>query len=110
MVRRAGQARWIDFCYRYHLFLPEDTVEICTDHHAEIHRIYDDIIQVDIRRVGRPLSKYSWSQAETLMKKLRAACQRWLKIQTPGIDPNEYAAYREKLRKQRMRSMLELED
>lgn len=88
-VRRAGEEKFLKFCYNYHAFLRKDWDRICDRHHAEIHLIYDMIIQQDVARVGRPLAHYSWAQAEKLMAKLEATCVEWLKKDTPGLDPEK---------------------
>jgi hypothetical protein len=88
--RRKGEDRWERFVARYKAFLPEDWVRVCIRHHAEIHVIYDGIIEADKTKVGRPLSDYTWTQAEALMDKLEAACLRWLKMQSPGVDAADF--------------------
>lgn len=101
LLRRKGEEKFVHFCYTYHLFRREDWVRICDMHHAEIHLIYDGIIKKDKLKTGRPLSKYSWAQAEKLMEKLEAACVKWLKKDTPGVDPTFLNNLRDK-RRQRM--------
>lgn len=89
-AHRAGEPKWQQFCDRYHEFREEDIVRICAAHHAEIHSIYDQIIQEDQAKTGLQLYLYKWKQAEILMRKLRAACAVWLQQQTPGIDGDVY--------------------
>jgi hypothetical protein len=89
-TRRRGEERWKAFTERYYQFLPEDCEFLCPNHHAEIHRLYDAIIVGDRKLVGRPLSKYTWTQAERLMEKLESACLEWIETETPGIDSNYY--------------------
>lgn len=76
---------------------------LCPRHHAEIHSIYDELITADKWLVGRPLSYYSWRQAERLMSQLEAACDKWLKEETPGIDPKTFADNRPHLKRRRHR-------
>lgn len=88
--RRRHEAAFQSMVKRYHEFRIEDCEILCPNHHAEIHKIYDGIISADRKKTGRPLSKYSWVQANLLMDKLEAACLRWLKTQSPGIDSKYY--------------------
>lgn len=87
LARRVGEEKFITFCWDYHAFLAKDWVRLCDMHHAEIHLIYDGIIRRDKLKTGRPLSKYSWAQAEKLMDKLESTCVKWLRKDTPGLDP-----------------------
>jgi hypothetical protein len=96
MLRRAGEEKFINFCYRYHCFDTKDWVRICANHHAEIHLVYDQIIRADRKKVGRPLSKYSWTQAEKLMEKLEAVCLDWLKKDTPGVTSERLLELRQR--------------
>lgn len=89
-AHRATEAKWQLFIERYKAFREEDIVRICIFHHAEIHSIYDKIINEDIQITGLALYLYSWRQAEALMRKLRRACAEWLKRETPGLDPDSY--------------------
>ena len=99
--RRRLEPKWRAFVERYHEFLPEDIVDICSRHHAEIHLLYDVIIQEDILEIGRPLSRYSWGQAERLMRKLEETCNTWLKLPTPGVHPKTFAHRRRERQKHR---------
>ncbi len=89
VARRAGEEKFYEFTQRYHAFDKRDWTVVCANHHAEIHLIYDEIIKKDKLKTGRPLSKYSWTQAEKLMDKLEATCLLWLKKDTPGLSPEE---------------------
>jgi len=94
--RRRGEKKWDTFRERYHKFLPQDCVILCPNHHAEIHAIYDQIIQEDKNETGRNLASYSWRQAEVLMSKLSEECYLWLKTETPGISTTLYAKQKAK--------------
>lgn len=96
LVRRRGEQKFVDFCYRYHAFNPEDWTRLCANHHAEIHMVYDQIIRRDVKKVGRPLSQYSWAQAEKLMDKLEAVCVEWLQKETPGVTSERLNELRER--------------
>jgi len=95
-LRRRGEEKFKEFCKRYNEFHPDDWCMICLNHHAEIHLIYDRIIRQDQLRVGRALSKYSWTQAEKLMDKLEAVCVDWLKKDTPGVTPERLDLLRDR--------------
>lgn len=92
--RRAGEEKFQAFIERYNQFLPEDVVLICGEHHAEIHCIYDKIINDDRTLTRTPFAKYSWAQAERLMEKLTKACNEWLKRQTAGINSDTFTETR----------------
>lgn len=94
--RRRTEPKWKLFVQRYHEFHPEDCVILCPDHHAEIHAIYDKILLADRDFTGRPFSKYSWVQAETLMDKFEEACFVWMAKPTKGIDSVAYGRKRKK--------------
>jgi len=89
-AHRQHEPKWQEFVKRYHEFRPEDTVVICLRHHAEIHSMYDRIIQEDRKLLGLPLYRYSWKQGTRLMDKLEAVCEEWLKQKTKGIDSAQY--------------------
>lgn len=74
---------------RYEKFLPEDTVILCSWHHAEIHMIYDDIIKKDMQRTRKPIYRYSKKQMERLMKQLEDECLDWEQDRSPGVDPDK---------------------
>lgn len=88
-ARRRGEAHFIAFVRRYLEFRPEDVVLVCEAHHSEIHLIYDRIIAEDRRHTHTQLSKYSWRMARRLMRKLEAACDKWLRESSPGITRAE---------------------
>ena len=94
--RRAGDPDWKAFMNRYYLFLEEDIVILCADHHAEIHKIYDKIIQQHKKRLKKPLYRYTWREANDLMAKLEQACSEWLAIETPGYSHEQLTIERKK--------------
>jgi len=99
--RRRTEAKWKAFVNRYYSFLPEDCVILCANHHAEIHVIYDGILLRDRERAGKPFSKYTWPQAETLMLKFEAACDSWMRKATPGVSSTAYGRKRKRDEKKR---------
>lgn len=78
------ETKYRSFVDRYYEFREEDIVDVCESHHAEIHEIYDKIIQRDLRRTGVPLRNYTWTMAENLMERLITRCNQWLDEETPG--------------------------
>ena len=88
--KRAGEERWKKFVRRYWSYHPDDCRNLCVNHHAEIHSIYDDIIAEDLAKTGRRLVDYTWSMADKLMDKLEAAFNVWIKIQSKGISSKSY--------------------
>ena len=100
---RRGEKRWIRFVRRYWQFHPDDCVIICVSHHAEIHAIYDRIIQQDMAERGKRLSKYGWPEAMQLMNRLETACREWEKVRTPGISSSRYQVVRAMRSNQRRR-------
>lgn len=104
--RRRGEKKFAEFVARYHAFHPDDWVRVCDRHHAEIHLIYDGIIRRDRHITLRPLSQYSWAQAEKLMGKLEGICLEWLTKETPGEDPSKVDDLRKKRRVFRVRDYL----
>lgn len=83
---RGGDPEFRELVERYNAFLPEDVVIICNSHHAEIHIIYDRIIREHKHYTGKPLYKYSWTEANELMDLLEGACDTWLGEETPGAS------------------------
>lgn len=88
MNRDVGKQKtaWIE---RYWKFLPQDTVRVCGRHHAEIHLAYDRIIVYDNFKRGKKLDFYTFKEAMALRRKLRAFCNDWLKMETPGKPEKE---------------------
>ena len=87
--RRREEERFVAFVRRYHEYRSEDIGLLCAPHHAEVHLLYDRIIQVDRRRTGRPLARYTWAMAEHLMAELVQAYNTWLQRETPGVSEEE---------------------
>lgn len=85
--RRKGEAEFQELVRLYWKFRPQDIVYLCDWHHAEAHKLYDGIIQKFKLKLGKPLYKAMWSEAEELMRLLEAACEQWLLEVTPGYDP-----------------------
>ena len=78
-------SRFKIFSERYESFHPDDCVEICDEHHEEIHSIYIGIIRVWAQNNGKSFWQYSWKEAEELMAELRKVCDKWLTTKTPGL-------------------------
>lgn len=83
---RKGEPDYLAFIERYNQFLEEDVVYICEHHHAEIHVLYDDVIREHKKHTGKPLYKYTWTEANDLMDKLEEACILWLSKETAGFS------------------------
>lgn len=88
--KRRTEAKWKKFVHDYHAFLEADCVRICDVHHAEIHMLYDVIIQQDQDRTKRRLEDYTWKQADKLMAKLVSVCDRWLQVESKGLSSRVY--------------------
>lgn len=70
-------------------FLEEDIVRLCPRHHAEIHWIYSAWIRDFVFQSGKMfVVQWTTKDAQSLMDRLRSGCLEWLKIETPGIDPD----------------------
>lgn len=102
--RRKAEPRYVEFIERYRSFDRSDWERLCDNHHAEIHLLYDEIIKIDKKTTKRPLSKYSWKQAERLMSKLEDAFYTWVKIESPGFSSEELAKQRQREREARQRN------
>lgn len=76
---------WIE---RYWKFNPRDIVDLCANHHAEIHLIYDRVIMNDNKLRAKRLDNYTFREAMALRSKLRKVCDRWLERETRGVPPN----------------------
>lgn len=99
--KRKGEQRFIRFVGRYKRFDPRDVTRICDWHHAEIHSIYDEIIQADMRMRSKRLQDYSWDEANELMSKLERRFWTWLGEPSPGLSPRKLRAQRAKERTRR---------
>lgn len=84
---RQGGRRWLALSRRYYDFRPQDIVVLCEWHHREIHELYKVIVSKHVRKIGRRIQQWSWTEADILMKELDAVCKRWLKLITPGSPP-----------------------
>ena len=88
---RRKQKKYKALKRRYEAFRKKDTVEICDHHHEEAHELYNTVIAKEVRRLGfRSTSAWTWSEAEGLMKKLRAYCDKWLMQETPGLPLRKF--------------------
>lgn len=85
-AHKAKTKTFRDYEARYFRFEAKDVVELCNDHHEEIHQIYIGIINIWCQnKRDKPLWKYSWKEAEELMSELRKVCKKWLKSTSPGV-------------------------
>lgn len=90
-ARLAKSKRYKAFLKRYREFHEEDTVELCENHHEEIHFLYGAVIMREIRkRKMRKIKTYTWSEAEAVMKVLRDYCDKWVKKETAGMPPKKF--------------------
>lgn len=87
---RYREKRYKEFVEKYYAFRATDVVDLCEHHHAEVHAVYDKIIQKHKRTTGKHIYRYSWAEASDLMTKLEKAYARWVKKVTPGIDSATY--------------------
>lgn len=92
--RRKSERRWVEFVARYWEFRHEDYIVICPDHHAEIHKIYDQLIIAHKRSLKISLARYTWDQADDLMNRFEEACRNWLAVKSPGMDNATFARQR----------------
>lgn len=72
----------------YNAFRPRDLVLVCSNHHAEIHWEYREIINEHSVFNRLPLPYFSVRQAVALMRELKFWCYDWLEHETPGMDPD----------------------
>lgn len=63
---------------RYESFHTDDICTICDVHHKEIHKLYGPIIGKHCLRLRKPMCRWTWKQAEILMKELEDFCLVWL--------------------------------
>ena len=86
------QKRYKALVKRYKEFRPYDTVEICENHHEEIHELYGAVIMREIKKRGfRSVRDWTWKEAEAVMEVLRAYCDAWAKRTTPGMRLRKFA-------------------
>lgn len=84
--RRSNEPRWQHFVTRYYCFRSEDVVTLGANHHAEIHILYDIIIDQHRTILRKHLSEYTWAEAEHLMDCFERAFNVWLSTPTPGFS------------------------
>ena len=78
-LRKRRQKTFRQFKKRYYEFRNEDCVDICEQHHTEIHTLYFARISRVVRLRGHvPCSRWTWEQANALMAELRTLCNEWL--------------------------------
>lgn len=93
---RGHTAKYFKFAQRYLSFHHEDCIEVCGDHHEEIHTIYWNKIDLWImqsQKLYKPFEHWSWRDAESLMKHLRKVCDEWATKPTPGIKSRRYTTF-----------------
>lgn len=92
-VRHRRTKRYRDFMARYKEFHPDDICYICPDHHEEIHVAYMNTIFRRIKAKGyKPLTDWTWEEAEVLMDELRTQCRAWLQCKTPGQRNHKFVS------------------
>lgn len=77
---------YIAFKERYYQFHPDDIVEICHDHHEEIHVLYYERIH-DSHRAIRVAG---WRRVRTLIMRAQKLCDKWLLTETPGVKTRSF--------------------
>ena len=98
-AKRCRSKRYKAFKARYESFHPQDIRPLCETCHIKIHRVYLRVIRVwmerdyrkrlNKKRPARPLSDWSWEEAEELISALRQRGHRWIDAQrkTNGLKP-----------------------
>lgn len=89
MSHKARTKEYKEFAARYYLFHPDDVVELCADHHEEIHVLYAEKITSShayIRLRG-------WDHVRLLVNQARKLCDEWLLKETPGVTTREYTYF-----------------
>lgn len=94
ILERIKSPRFKSFRDRYFEFRKEDVVNICEEHHKEIHFLYNVLIQCHKSKCGVGFNAYTWDQALDLMRLLREFCAVWLTIFTPRANANVYFSQR----------------
>lgn len=96
-LRHVAQHRvWFSRLYiRYHAFLSEDIVDICGDHHEEIHVLIDDkdVDWMWDNNCIKAFWRFTPTEAEALMTARRGWTDAWLKERTPGTKTRRYTQY-----------------
>lgn len=75
----------------YKMFRKDDVVDLCINHHEEIHQLYLPVIREWAAQRG-PCKDWTWQQAYELIAFLRVCCDNWLKVETPGVEPSRLRA------------------
>lgn len=79
--------RYAEFCRIYHSFRSRDTVQICGDHHEEVHDLLEafDLDWMVENNCIKAFRNFTWDEATALIKARQAFTDAWLKERTPGI-------------------------
>lgn len=90
-----GGKKYRDLLRRYREFRAEDCVDVCGDHHEEIHYI---IWNADAEWMGvngciQAFHDFSWKQAEALIEHRRTITDGWLTIKTSGMKERKFTNY-----------------
>lgn len=86
MAHQSKSKEYKAFAARYYEFHPDDVVEICHDHHEEIHVLYWERITDSHRmiRLG------GWPRVRALVTRARKLCDKWLLTETPGTKDRSF--------------------
>lgn len=91
---RKDEAVYQDFVTRYHQFIQCCLVQVCGDHHEEIHELYWKEIYrwIDTHKPyhGDWFEEWTYDEANRLMDHLRGVCDDWIKRPTPGRKRRKY--------------------
>lgn len=92
---RRGGRKYRNLVRRYKEFREEDCVDVCGDHHEEIHFI---IWHADAEWMGengciQAFAAFSWKEAEALIAHRRTITDGWLKIPTKGMKQRKFTRY-----------------
>lgn len=90
-----GGRKYRNFVRRYLEFRSEDCVDVCGDHHEEIHFI---IYEGDAEWMGsngciKAFGSFSWKEAQALIEFRRTITDAWLQVKTPGRKEREFTRY-----------------
>lgn len=89
MAHKWNTPEYKEFAVRYRAFLPEDVVELCADHHEEIHAIY----ATKLLGTHRYIRGLGWPYVHKLIDRARKLCDAWIKKETPGVQEHIYTAF-----------------
>lgn len=83
---------YLEYCKRYHLYLPQDIVKVCGNHHEEIHVLINDndcdwMVDNDCIKV---FAGFTWEEAMRLVEARRGWTDEWLKQETPGVRARKF--------------------